>query len=358
MKQFTKIVGLSESRRIPRLNKIRLGAKIQKANSTVEFPIELPFFLLPDEVAPIHGGEIPNIEKRAKELGLKQKAAIEFVKNNAHRLAEELPVMIPVEDENSSFPQAYKLYGGSIGLKCSGNGEEAMERVGITPEFKEKKCPCNQLKTNTNPGGKCSIVANLQVMLPEVSAGGVFQIDIGSINSIIDINSGIDYVRSIMGRVAMVPLILRRVPTETHHGGKKQTHFTVQLTMTGSLEAIAHMKQNQNIITHREMLLLDAPDDTDPMTHPVDAEYTQPENIKKMVDYLRGIAENKKLKQLEVDAVQTAIDMNDEQAIEEIFNIVQARIKTGSSASDVEKKLKQKAEPAQGKPAEQAESRF
>ena len=84
-----------------------------------------------------------------------------------------------------------------------------------------------------------------------------------------------------MGRVAMVPVILRRVPTETHHGGKKQTHFTVQLTMTGSLEAIAHMKQNQNIITHREMLLLDAPDDTDPMTHPVDAEYTQPENIKK-----------------------------------------------------------------------------
>lgn len=65
--------------------------------------------------------------------------------------------------------------------------------------------------------------------------GGIYQIDIGSTNSIIDINSGIDYVSGLTKRIlgiedfSLIPLQLRRVPIETYHDGKKQIHYTLQL---------------------------------------------------------------------------------------------------------------------------------
>lgn len=343
MKNFTKIKGLSDSRRMPRLSKIRLGAKIQKAGTKTEYPVELPFFLLPDEVAAIHGGKIRDPVKRAKELGLKNSAAIEFIKNNGHRLAEELPVMIPVDDIEYSFPQSYKLYGGSIGLKCIGDGENAEERVGTTNEFKPRTCPCPHLKTDDNPKGDCTIKAHLSVMLPEVSAGGIFQIDIGSINSIVDINSGIDYIKSLVGRVAMIPLKLKRIPTETHHDGKKQIHFTCQLTFAGNIHAIAEMRDSSKILTHSEVLQLEEPIYTDPTEDAPDMEYTQPEHIKNMLDELKAWAENKKVLKTEGAAIAEALENQDDAKIEEIYNQVKSR-NSGKTQDETAGKLKQKAE--------------
>ena len=343
MKKFTTITGLSDSRRMPRIDKIRLGAKIQKAGTKTEYPIELPFFLLPDEVAKIHGGKIVSVEL-AKDMKVSRSDALKFIKENLHRLALELPVMIPVERTEQVFPQSYKFYGGSIGLKCHGNGEEASERVGITNEWKDIKCPCSELKTDQNPKGKCSRQANLQVILPEVDMGGVYQIDIGSINSIIDINSGIDYVKSLFGRVAMIPLIMRRVATETHHDGKKQIHWTVQLKPVGNIHAIANMRDSEKLLTHSQVLQLDAPVLTDPDLDPPDAVYEQPEHITAKLAELNQLKSDKKLKKGEIEAIRKAVEENDEATIETIHKNVLARIPAGSTADDVTKKLAAKKE--------------
>jgi len=47
----------------------------------------------------------------------------------------------------------------------------------------------------------------------------------------VDIASGLEYVQCLMGQFAMVPLILKRIPTTTHHQGKKQTHYTLQILL-------------------------------------------------------------------------------------------------------------------------------
>jgi hypothetical protein len=366
MKYYSKIKGLSDSRRLPRIDKIRLGAKFEAAGSGKEYPVELPFFLLPESVAIVHGGKIKNIKKRAKELGITRANVLDFIGKNAHRLAEELPVMIPVEETEFSFPQAYIMYGGSIGMKCTGNGEEASERIGKTKEFKTRQCPCDQLKNDQNPRGACTIKARLQVMLPDVSMGGIFQIDIGSINSIIDINSGIDYVRSLISRVSMVPLKLRRIPTETHHDGKKQIHYTCQLTIEGNINAIAQLKEDTKILSHKEVLALDAPDYTDPELDAVDAVYEMPEEIKKMVDELRELAKSKKISAADAKDIALAVENNDEIAIEEIYRDIQAKKLKGSSQEDVTAKLTKEEPPPpeepetlqseQGQP--QSDSRF
>lgn len=340
MKQYTKIQGLSGSRRIPRIDKIRLGAKAKKGLSGKEYPVELPFFLLPDSVAAVHGGKFEDIEARAKALKVTRPDALKFIKENAYRLAEEIPVMIPIENEDVVFPQAYKLYGGSIGVKCVGDGENASERVGITNEFIDRTCPCEKLKSDTNEKGECSIVANLQVILPEVDMGGVFQIDIGSINSIIDINSGIDYVRSLFGgRSAMIPLILRRIPTETHHAGKKQIHWTVQLKPVGDIKTILAIKDSDKFITHAQVALLDAPDTTDPKLGPADMVYEQSEDISTMLSELDDMKKNKKLYESEIESVRKAVSDNDDATIEAVYNTANARKITGSSANETAAKL-------------------
>lgn len=337
----TKIKGLSDSRRIPRLNKIRLGAKFQNEKG-IEYPCELPFFLLPKEVATVHGGQISNIVDRAKIMGVKNKNVLEFIKENSYRLAEELPVMVPVEDIESSFPQSYTMFGKSAGVKCIGDGETAKVRIEGTNDFKDIECPCDNLKSDKNPRGACTIKARLQVILPEVSAGGVFQIDIGSINSIIDINSGIDYVKAMIGRVAMIPLKLRRIPTETHHGGKKQIHFPCQLTFSGDIKAVVALKEEGKIMTHKQILRLEEPDYSNPKLDAVDAVYSMPDETKNKLNELRILAKSKKISKSVMENLKIAVEKNDENKIEEIHQDVISRQKTGSSQDDVVKKLESK----------------
>ncbi len=152
MKKFTEIKGLTEQVRLTRIDKIRLGAKLSTGKGK-EYPIQLPFFLLPNCVAAVHGGKISDPVARAKNLGVKTKKVLDFIKENGHRLAEELPVMIAVGDRSISFPQAYKLYGASAGLKCIGDGKDASERQGTSNNWIDKKCSCKRMKTDENPGG-------------------------------------------------------------------------------------------------------------------------------------------------------------------------------------------------------------
>ncbi|MCK9196013.1 MAG: hypothetical protein M0P16_03440 [Syntrophales bacterium] len=229
---FTRIKDLSDKRRLPRLGKIRLGVKAVSAKGGKEYPREVNYFVVPPEVEKVYGDK-----------------------------PTELDVMFPLNDIESVFPQSYKWYGGSRGLKCIGNGECAMRLDEKTQSMRERPCPCELLEQ-----GVCQRRAHLMVMLPKVSMGGIYQFDMGSYHSIIDINSGLDFVQALVGRFAMVPLKLRRVPRETNANGKKTIHYPLQIVLTDAdVESVNGLRDdNRRVLTAASRLALAPPEDCNP----------------------------------------------------------------------------------------------
>ncbi len=176
------IIGLSEKLRLPRRGKIRLGEK-KLSKSGKEYPSALDYFAVPEEIQEIYGDK-----------------------------PRKLDIMIPMEEREQFFPQAYKRYGSSTGLVCRGNGEVATEiaEEGMKEiECQGKDCPHYQK-------GECKQIGNLQVILPKIKGLGVYQIDTSSYNSIVNINSGVEMIRGMLGRISWIPLILEVQMQEAH----------------------------------------------------------------------------------------------------------------------------------------------
>jgi hypothetical protein len=225
--KFTRIEGLSTIRRLPRLDKIRLGIKKVSPKTGKEYPFETDYFVCPPEVGNIYG-------EKPKELN----------------------IMFPLNDPEALFPQCYKWYGTSKGLKCKGDGISALRLNDETQEMEERNCPCELLDN-----GKCKQRASLSFMMPQIKIGGVYQIDLSSYHSIVDINSGLDYAMAMLGgRIAMVPFKLRRVPRETHNEGKKQIHYTLVLELDIPLEYAQRIREGENIfVMQKKKYAIDPP---------------------------------------------------------------------------------------------------
>jgi len=217
------IKGLSDTFRLPRAGIIRLGTRVKTSKpcpaeckkdkkcrlclGTGFFhrPKEEEYFVCPDVVKETYGEQ-----------------------------PKELVIMFPVENELVFFPQWYKMYGNDI-LLCQGDGIEGKYWDFDKGDWGKRECPCPFLEKK-----KCKGVGILQFLLPEIKeAVGVWQITTGSTNSIKDINGGIKMIQGIASRVAMIPLILKRVPTKTSKLEKdrviKGLHFTMQLSLGMSL---------------------------------------------------------------------------------------------------------------------------
>lgn len=233
--RITTIKGLSDRRRLPRLGRIRLGLKAVTPSGK-EYPKEVEYFVVPDEVRKVYGPK-----------------------------PTEIDIMLPLNDINSVFPCAYKHYGSGKGLKCSGDGEIAHRVNEKTKEMEQVSCPCSLLEEK-----KCKQTGTLMAMLPNVSVGGVYQVTTSSINSIIDINSGLDYVSALLGRFAMVPLKLRRVKTETHHDDKKQNHYTLQVIFDGDITTINALRGDTLRVLEHPRFQLPAPLDENPEMDAID----------------------------------------------------------------------------------------
>ena len=242
---FSTIDKVSDIRRLPRINdgKIRLGLKkkVQKTKTVsgkkekyfIEYPTEVDYFVVPPAVAAIYGDK-----------------------------PKELDIMIPVNDLNIVFPQAYKWYVKS-GIRCLGDGIKA--RRNNEGKWEEIGCPCKNLKTKDNPKGVCGRVANFLFILPKVNAGGVYQIDTGSIHSIIDIQSGLEYAAELFHsatgerRFNMIPLKLKRIERETHGSGRKETHYTMVIELAMTVDELNQAGQNPRFIQGGKMKFVLAP---------------------------------------------------------------------------------------------------
>lgn len=239
--KFTRIKGdYSEARRMPRLGKIRLGIKVANQRGAT-FPKETEHFVCPEEVEAVYG-EMPT----------------------------ELDVMLPNDDPEQVFVQKYAMYGAGSGLKCHGNGEFAERYNEKTKEWDRIQCTCPNLKSDENPKGACTPQSHLMVMLPKVSMGGCYQITTRSFHATVGINSSLDLIRALAGRIALIPLKLRRVPTETQHNGEKRTHYILSLILDASLPQIAELRQNPEHLLIPAKYQIEGPIDVNPEADPVD----------------------------------------------------------------------------------------
>lgn len=254
MKYNTIKGSFSENRRIPLLGRIRLGLKVQKVRqdgSAVEYPTETDYFVVPPEVEAVTGAR-----------------------------PRELTIMLPSDDAEQIFPQNLAWFGRSAGLKCTGNMQEATRLNEKTGAWETRTCPCDIYKSDTNPQGECTESGTLVFLIPAVSMGGTYQIRTGSYHSVVDINSGLDFVRALIGRIAMVPLKLRRVARDTHNAGKKQTHYTLSLTLDANVAGVNALREDsKRIIESARLIQIEGPQPIDPENDGLSPDVTVQEYI-------------------------------------------------------------------------------
>jgi hypothetical protein len=243
--RISSVKGVSEQRRMPRIGKIALGYRGKNKNGNTEkckhsiekmcaycsHPVETDYFVCHDPGFNQVYGDHP----------------------------KELDIVFPVNDREAVFPQALKWYGGSKGLKCQGNKEKAFRRNETTGAWDEMTCPCEHLDKD------CLLRGNLYVMLPDVHVGGVFQIDCGSYHSIVDVNSGIDYVTEVLGFFAMVRLKLKRIPRETHEGGIKSVHYTMHVHLPSNADLKALRDDSFRFLSKPPLQLPEPLEDVNPV---------------------------------------------------------------------------------------------
>jgi len=224
---------------MPRLGKIHLGIKALN-DKGVEYPRAVDYFVCPPEVQAV-SGEKP----------------------------KELRILIPVEDEEKWASQYYRLYSRTRGLICKGDGEKAMRLVDamtgdLTWKDEAKEVVMREVvckgRECQDYGIRCKEIMNLQFLLPEVPGLGVWQIDTGSVNSILNINAGGDFIRRLYGRISLIPLLLTVEPQEVKTPeGKKKTVWVLNLRTRETLGNLMQLSQ----LKTAELLALPEPEETE-----------------------------------------------------------------------------------------------
>ncbi len=233
------IKGVSEVIRLPRLGKIRLGVRKENGEG-ISYPVPTEYFVCPDEVKKVFG-EKPR----------------------------DLRIMFPTEDSRQWASQYLRCYSASRGLICRGDGETALARVDIhtreisTIEGQETELleiTCNPAKCVSYKKALCRRVMNLQFILPDCPGFGVYQLDTGSFYSIVNVNSCLELIQGVCGRLSMIPLSLKLADKEVQVDGRTKTVRVLNLTAPYSLIEIQRYAQ----IPPGQVLLLPAPDSEAP----------------------------------------------------------------------------------------------
>lgn len=234
------IKNLSDIRRMPRLGKIRLGiTKIKEVpgKGPVEYPAEVNYFIL-DPETPLET-ERTNLLKDFEKLFGKE--------------PKQIRIMLPPGELDVVFPQFYKRYGKSTSLQCRGDGVQAtcskpeyaegLKVTGktdggqLTVECLGRECPYYKDKS-------CTEVGTLNILVPELKGAGVWQITTGSFHSIVNLNSCMEYIRAMVGRFHMIPLLLERREQEVvEPGGKVRKHYIMHINLDFKLKALQQYAQ-------------------------------------------------------------------------------------------------------------------
>lgn len=235
------IKGISDIRRFSRGGKIRLGEKRQ-AKSGKDYPAKLDHFLFdPDDA-----GILPALKE---QYGDKPRS---------------IRVAFPSEHADVVYPQWFKLYTAT-GLRCKGDGVTAT-RVSDDATMQDFDCagpdicPFSIEKgMNGKPG--CKRLATLNFFLVDWNQMFVWQINTTGFHSIVNINSGLDLLRNIAGRISFVPVNLVIKPVTVQPDGKKQVAYALDLVIPVGLNQLKALRPL--VGNHVQQAALPAPVDDD-----------------------------------------------------------------------------------------------
>lgn len=210
---MSPIKGVSEIRRMPRLGKVRLGIKQISERTQNPYPVATDYFVVPDEVKE-HVGDKP----------------------------KRLNIMFPVEDPREFAIQWLRCYSFSQGLVCKGDGMMCRRKVDVatgalanhtTAEWRwQDGLPCDPdtCPEYSSEKPQCRRVLNLLFLMPDVPGFGVWQLDTGSFYSIVNINSCLDLIKRLCGRISFIPLTLSLEPQIVEPPGiKRKTVHILQI---------------------------------------------------------------------------------------------------------------------------------
>lgn len=206
------IHGLSDRRRLSRLGKVRLGVMVQGASGKAH-PKATDYFVVDEVIQDVYG-------ERPKEL----------------------PILFPVDDPQVIFPQELKMYR-TAGLWCAGDAQKA-RRWNDKGDLMEIACPCAFLDE-----GKCSPVATLNFLLPDVPGVGVWQLTTSNKRSIVALNSSLESFSRTFGGLAGIPFTLKLEPEslqrfdEAKKGMVKQTLHVLRLDSAFTLRQLVEWRQ-------------------------------------------------------------------------------------------------------------------
>jgi hypothetical protein len=217
------VKGVTDKIRVPRLGVIKIGEMVQVPGQPEgrTMPRSSEHFLLPDEVASVMGNQVTVIE----------------------------PVMLPFSDRKLFAHDEYRMYSQTRGLICRGDGAWAERVVSkadaddnrlrgdgglgdyanqFQPALRDatetgrvtRSCPCEWLQ---KPGG-CGLKMAFQFLLPTVPGFGVWQLNTGSRNTILNIVSFIEMLNGTFGRAHLIPLrlLLEFVEVQTPDGKRRK----------------------------------------------------------------------------------------------------------------------------------------
>lgn len=215
------IKNLSNQRQMPRLGKIHTGIKKQSENGKT-YPSAVDYFVVPTEIQAVFG-EKP----------------------------KELDVMFPVEDDTKFASQFYRRYSSLRGLVCKGDGDNCIRMIDTaTGDFAHRdaketvmrELPCTGQDCPSYKSKECKEVMMLQFLIPKVPGLGIWQLDTSSYHSIVAVNSAIELIKNVCGRVSMIPLKLTLEPRDaiikTERGDVKKKVWTLQIRTGETLAEI------------------------------------------------------------------------------------------------------------------------
>ncbi|MBA7700420.1 hypothetical protein ES703_109134 [subsurface metagenome] len=251
---MSPIDGVSDVRRIPRLGKIRLGIKVEPEGKN-PYPRATDYFVVPDEIKEYTGDK-----------------------------PKKLDIMFPTEETDKFSQQWLRCYSFSQGLVCKGNGIKAIRKLDVetgdiahraTQEWRFRdNWGCDPDTCEQYLDKQCRRVMNLLFLMPNVPGVGCWQLDTTSFYSIVNINSCVDLIRRLCGRISFIPLILSLEPIEVSPPGI--TKKTVHVLAIRSEVKLADIQRLGRIPPERIMLpILDeeeAPGDLFPEQKVIEAE--------------------------------------------------------------------------------------
>lgn len=268
------IKGLSKTLRIPRAGHVRIGKRRPRKGDTVEWiPPDGDGTALRCEVkakATKKGAMVSIVtpdgtmekvlEEELKVIGLggipEKLDHLRFDPYNKELLPvltelfgerpTSIPVTLALDDEwpwDKVFPQYMMMWRHGQGLVCKGDGEHVHYRVTKAGDklllAEGEVCDpetCQYALPDERGFVRCRRVASLQFLIrhPKLKVLAVWQIDTGSIHSIINVNSRLRFFKDLDSfghSIQGIPLVLTVTPREVHPDGKKRIVYVLDLEL-------------------------------------------------------------------------------------------------------------------------------